>query len=353
MGLVPHPGPGHELAEAMRRRARTFRLARLAVLAFVVLWFLLPYEIRAWIPVWMPFLAALGLELNFFVGGWLQARQGRGHAAAGRDRGPQPRDLADFGGDQWRDAIAVDVGGEQHWVPAEGLTDEEIHDRIADYYRDPETARAEAAAPAVVAPRPGHPLRRYLVEGLVAIALVGVVGYWAVRPHGWDAVSTADRARAEAVFSRAASTIAGHPAKVGCDTSGDYVGYTRDADGLAFVGGRQAYLTPAICDTLYQLRFKERVQSFPRTARAIAVLAHEAQHLRGVTDEGLANCYGFQSGVGVGVALGLDEGEAREMMREQLATNVSDSAGNDAYLVPAGCRNGGEYDLRPGDGAFP
>jgi hypothetical protein len=271
---------------------------------------------------------------------------------AGRDRGPQARDLADFGGDHWRDAIAVDVGGEQHWVPAEGLTDEEIHDRIVDVYRDPEAARAEAAAPAVVARR-DHALRRHLVEAVVAVLVVGAIGFWAARPHGWDAVSSADRARAEAVFSRQASAIAGHDAKVGCDTSGAYVGLTRDADGLAYVGGEQAYLTPSICDTLYQLRFKHRVQSFSKTARAIAVLAHESQHLRGVADEGLANCYGFQSGVGLGVALGLSEGKARDMMREQLATNASDSTGHDAYLVPPGCRNGGEHDLRPADGAFP
>jgi len=351
MGFAPMPGT---VADAMRRRARTFRLARLCVLALVVLWFFLPYDVRVWIPVWLPFLAALGLELNFFLGGWWQARQAGLHAPPGeRDRGPQARDLADFGGEEWRDAVAIDVGGHRHWVPVDGLTEEEIQERILDYYRDPESARAAAAAPAVVAPRPGNSLRRYLVEAVIAVAIVGVIAFWAARPHGWDAVSTADRARAEAVFSKEASTIAGHRATIGCDTSGEYVGYVHEADGLAFVGGRQAYLTPSICDTLYQLRFKDRVQSFSKTARAIAVLAHEAQHLRGVSDEGLANCFGFQTGVGLGVSLGLSEGEARSMMREQLATNASDSAGNDRYLVPPGCRNGGAYDLRPADGSFP
>ena len=40
-------------------------------------------------------------------------------------------------------------------------------------------------------------------------------------------------------------------------------------------------------------------------------------------------------------------------MREQLATNPSDAAGDTRYLVPPGCRNGGEYDLHPGSAAFP
>jgi hypothetical protein len=191
-----------------------------------------------------------------------------------------------------------------------------------------------------------------VVEALVAVAVVGAILLYAARPHGWSAVSTENRARAEALFSREAARVAGHPAQVRCDTSGRYVGYVRDADGLAYVGGRRAYLTPGICDTLYQLAFKHRVQSFPRTARALAVLGHEAQHLRGVADEGLANCYGFQSGVRIGVALGLSEGRARAMMREQLATNPSD-ASDPRYLVPAGCRGGGAYDLTPSTPGFP
>jgi len=152
---------------------------------------------------------------------------------------------------------------------------------------------------------------------------------------------------------REASLIAGHPAQVTCDDSGQQVGYVQDADGVAEVGGRQAYLIPEICNTLYQLAFKHRVQSFARTARAIAVLGHESQHLKGVRNEGLANCYGFQSGVELGVNLGLSESRARAMMREQLATNASDSGTNSQYRVPSRCRNDGPYDLSPGTTAFP
>jgi hypothetical protein len=51
--------------------------------------------------------------------------------------------------------------------------------------------------------------------------------------------------------------------------------------------------------------------------------------------------------------LGLSESRARHMMREQLATNASDSRADSRYLVPPGCRNGGEYDLHPGSSRFP
>ena len=80
----------------------------------------------------------------------------------------------------------------------------------------------------------------------------------------------ARRARSRAIPPRSRAT-----------TKGEFVGFVQDADGLAEVGGDQAFLTPEICDTLYQLAIKHRVQSFSRTARAIAVLAHESWHLRG------------------------------------------------------------------------
>ena len=84
-----------DFSSAVDRRARLHRRARLVVLAAVVGYFFLPYEVQAVIPVWLLFVAALGLEVEFFVGGWLQARQGV--APGPVDRGPQPRDLEELG----------------------------------------------------------------------------------------------------------------------------------------------------------------------------------------------------------------------------------------------------------------
>lgn len=353
MSLAELPGPGRDRSFAVRRRARAVRRVRLAVLALVIAYFFLPYDIRVWIPAWLPFLAAVWLEVQFFVGGYLQGRRGIVPVAAGTDRGPQPHDLAELGGEHWREATTVELAGVRHFVPTEGLSEEEAQERVEAYLQDPDAVLA-AAEPYTAPPKQARLLdRRYVIEALATIALVAGILFYASRPHGWSAVSEADRARAEAVFSREAAKIAGHPALIRCDTSGDYVGFLQDADGLAFVGGKRAYLTPSICDTLYQLAFKHRTHSFPRTARAIAVLAHEAWHLQGVSDEGLANCYGFQSGVRIGTELGLSESTARAMMREQLATNISDAASTPEYLVPEGCRNGGVYDLEPGSESFP
>jgi hypothetical protein len=349
---LPGPAPGNPLD--FRRRTRIVRLLRLALLAFVVAYFFMPYEVHYWIPAWIPFIVAVYLEAQFFLGGWLQGRRSAAYAPVGSDHGPQPRDLADFGGEDWRETTTIVLGGERHYVPIGGLTDEEVDERVEAYVRDPDALRAARRPYRRPAERTRRLLdRRSLLEALAMLAVVGGILYWAVRPHGWSAVSAENQARAEALFSREAAKIAGHPAVVRCDMRGDYVGFLQDADGLAFVGGRRAYLTPSICDTLYQLAFKHRTQSFPRTARALAVLAHEAWHLQGVGDEGLTNCYAFQSGVQLGVDLGLSEGTARSMMRQQLATNASDAASAPEYLVPEGCRDGGEHDLDPGSSAFP
>ena len=116
---------------------------------------------------------------------------------------------------------------------------------------------------------------------------------------------------------------------------------------------RNAYLTPEICYRLYRLKYKGDEGPFSQTARAIAVLAHEAWHLHGETDEGVTNCYAFQSGVALGRRLGLSEGTAARMMRQQLADNATYGRSAPEYLVPRECRNGGSLDLAPGNSRFP
>ena len=135
----------------------------------------------------------------------------------------------------------------------------------------------------------------------VVAALAFILSCW-FRDGGWDGLDADDRAKTEARLSAEAGRIAGHEAVVHCDARGEAVGIVQHADGIAEVGGRNAYLTPDICYRLYRLAFKDDEGAFSQTARAIAVLAHEAWHLRGETDEGVTNCYAFQSGVALGRA---------------------------------------------------
>ena len=290
---------------------------RVALAVFVVAWILGPYELRSAIPVWVAFLIALGLELNFFVGGLARA------PAPAPDRGPQEIDRELYG---------------YVYDPAE---DDEPAEEDEEEPEEPYRERREL----------WPPVRRFLV-GLGVIAALALVFWFVESRTGWDALEVETRAEAVALFSEEASRVAGKPVRIRCDESGEYVGAVQHADGVAAVGGDLAYLTPERCLDLYRLAFEDEVRG-SQTGRALAVLGHETWHLRGVRDEGTTECYGLQSGVELGRRLGLSEDTARQLMRQQLAENAGRGGATAEYLVPPECRNGDRLDLNPHSTAFP
>jgi hypothetical protein len=315
---------------------------RVALAVFVLAWIFGPYSLRATVPIWLPFLIALGLELQFFLG--LRLPTG------GRDRPdrlPQAVDRERWGYDEGADdLLLVRRDGEELWVPYSGEAGEELEELIAQEREQVEQRR--------LAPPPPT-RRRPLGQLLAGVALVGVLAavVWVIDSRsGWKGVDDDARAEAGARFSAEASRIVGREVAIRCDESGDFVGAVQHADGVAEVGGRLAYLAPARCLDLYRLAFEGEV-SFSQTARSIAVLAHEAWHLRGIRDEGTTECYALQSGVELGRRLGLSEGTARQMMRQQLAENRLHGGTSSEYRVPPECRDGGSLDLRPSASAFP
>jgi hypothetical protein len=294
---------------------------RLAGVAFLVAWFLVD-ALRDGIPAWIPFGVLVALEAGFVA----RALRERDAPRAKRGRPPQQVDVDEFGGEGWREPMLVEIEGQDVWIPA----DVEEQERPA-----------------------ARPRRRWSpLEGFAVLAVAAVGLFLLLDEGGWDDLSSEEQARTEALLSREAGRVAGHPVRVGCDAEGRAVGIVQHADGIAEVGGTNALLTPEICFRLHRLAEGDE-GPFAQTARAIAVLAHEAWHLEGVGDEGVANCYAFQSGVELGRRLGLSEGTAARMMRQQLAENTIQAQGAPAYLVPSECRNGGELDLDPGSARFP
>jgi hypothetical protein len=319
---------------------------RLALVAFVLAWILGPDELRSTVPIWLPFLIALGLEVNFLVGAF------RPYRPQSPDRKPQSVDRERYGyaGDA-DEFLLVHAGDEELWIPYSGETDEELDDLIAEAREGKDLEPDEAAPASWARPSLGLRLRRFLVGFGVILGLAVLV--WFVESRtGWNALAGETRAAAVARFSDEASRIAGKPVTIRCDESRDYVGAVQHADGVATVGGDRAYLTPERCHDLYRLAFEGEITS-SQTARAVAVLAHEAWHLRGVDDEGTTECYALQSGVELGQRLGLSEGTARQMMRQQLTENRLHGAESFEYVVPSECRERGGLDLTPGDGRFP
>jgi hypothetical protein len=266
----------------------------------VLAWILGPGELRSAVPIWVVFLIALGLELQFFLGALRPAPSGP------PDRGPQAVDLERYG-----------------YAPASA----------------PERRSSWA------------PVRR-LLAGLGVIGALALLVWVVDERTGWDALDADTRAEAGARFSEEASRIAGKPVTIRCDEGGDYVGAVQHADGVAAVGGSLAFITPQRCLDLYRLAFEGEVTG-SQTGRALAVLAHEAWHLQGVADEGTTECYALQAGVEIGRRLGLPEGTARQLMRQQLAENELRTRGSPEYLVPPDCRDGGRLDLHPQDARFP
>jgi hypothetical protein len=285
---------------------------RVALAVFVVAWIFGVHDLRSTIPVWVAFVVALGLELNFFLGALTRPPGPR------PDRGPQPIDRERYGYLGWPEEDEGD-----------GEEDEELWEE-------------ESRWPAV---------RRFL-WGVGIIAALAFTFWFVDSRTGWDSLSTETRAEAQERFSAEASRIAGKPVRIRCDESGEYVGAVQHSDGVAQVGGDLAYLTPERCLDLYRLAFEDDVTG-SQTARAIAVLAHEAWHLRGEGNEGTTECYALQSGVELGRRLGLDEEEARRLMAQQLAENSGRGIATAEYRVPPECRDGGTLDLDPGSSRFP
>lgn len=283
-------------------------LWRLLLVGFAVA-YLASGTLQLWVPPLLPFLAAAVVEAQFFVSGVRSARE-----TAVPDRGPQARDLADFG---WADE-----------TPSE----------------EPSTH-----PPAVQRPRA---VRRRLVQLAVVLVLLSGLFLLDRSRASWQKLPAHDRAATLAILDREAAKIAGRPAQVMCDVSGRHVGYVQDADGLAEVGGHRMWLTSGICYRLAKVRHLTAGTELA-AGHAVAVFAHEAWHLHGVTNEGLANCYAYQSGVSVGRELGLSEGTARRLMHQQLADNPADFADARAYVVPSGCHSGGAFDLKLDGTHFP
>jgi hypothetical protein len=319
---------------------------RVALAVFVVAWLFGPYALRSAVPVWIAFLVALGLELQFFLGALRPPTRQRA------DRGPQPVDRELYGYDEdAEELLLVRNGAEDLWVSYSGEQGEEL-EALIDAARE-RPSELPVAAPVVLPERRSlWPPLRSLATGIGLIGVLAFVFWYVDSRSGWDGLDGDTRVAAVERFSSEASRIASKPVSIRCDESGDFVGAVQHADGVAAVGGDLAFLTPERCLGLYRLAFDGEVRG-SQTGRAIAVLAHEAWHLRGVRDEGTTECYALQTGVELGRRLGLSEGEARQLMRQQLTENELHAGASTAYLVPPECRNGGRLDLHPGRDAFP
>jgi len=85
------------------------------------------------------------------------------------------------------------------------------------------------------------------------------------------------------------------------------------------------------------------------TVYALLVLAHEAYHTAGVTDEAAANCYALQGMAWTALELGAPRDEAELLARAMEELEPKQGSG----YATAECRSGARLDLHPGTPEFP
>jgi hypothetical protein len=312
-----------------------WRWVQVALVVFVLAWIFGPESLRNAVPILLVFLVAVGLEVQFLVSALRAAPEGR------PDRRPQEIDRERYGFERDpEDIVIVDDGESELWLAVTEDQDDDLVDGELEGEPYEPAARSRLVA-----------LRRFAI-GLGVIAAFGAAVWYIESRTGWDSLGGDTQAAAVARFSEEASRIADKPVSIRCDEARDYVGAVQHADGVAIVGGDLAILTPEICHDLYRLAFEDE-NNGSRTGRAVAVLAHEAWHLRGVADEATTECYALQSGVELGRRLGVSEDTARQLMRQQLTENALRGAGSLEYRVTSECKDGERLDLDLRDTEFP
>jgi hypothetical protein len=176
-----------------------------------------------------------------------------------------------------------------------------------------------------------------------------------------------DVSRIEPLYSELVSEIAGRRVEVRCWSEADWRDRSDEvaawSDHKTRPGGWSAYvswdeeranLSPAVCRSLGQWAYGKR---WPEDrwegyyfAWSVKVLAHEAQHLRGIESEAEADCYGLQAMPAVARGLGLDAERGR-FLAEYAWGYIYPRVRDDYWS--AECRDGGDLDLRPSSPVWP
>ena len=176
-----------------------------------------------------------------------------------------------------------------------------------------------------------------------------------------------EASRIEPLYTRIAGELAGHDVEVRCWSETDWAdrsdevaewthGQLRPGDWTAYVSWDhdRANLSPAICRTLgrwaYERQWPDDRWEVFDFAWSVKVLAHEAQHLRGIDNEAKADCYGLQHMTVVGRGLGLGE-EAARSVTEYAWLYIYPRARGEYWS--AECRDGGELDLHRDSSIWP
>ena len=164
-------------------------------------------------------------------------------------------------------------------------------------------------------------------------------------------------------LSSIASELARRHVVVHCEGAGDNLtGVDGESGRTMFIDGQPAdetFLLVGICERLHSYSQLTKTGadcplpcdgSTLETAWSLNALAHESYHLAGVRNEARTECYALQAIDFVAQRLGASAEQARQLAQFAFAELPARMPAE--YTAPE-CHNGGEYDLRPGDPAWP
>jgi hypothetical protein len=199
---------------------------------------------------------------------------------------------------------------------------------------------------------------------VIAAAIVLVLG-------GWGFVARQDRVRNQNRLAAIASQISGRQVSVHCpgmlaraltdDAYETESGSVRfDAEGMPSNETKLAKRTCSELDAIAEGRRATQLACAGRSvscgddvqlvAHSVDVIAHESYHLKGITSEGITECFSLQKLAWTAMQLGATEDQARGLARLQFETNYTQMP--EQYRA-SGCSEGGALDLHPDDPRFP
>jgi hypothetical protein len=173
------------------------------------------------------------------------------------------------------------------------------------------------------------------------------------------------KSHVDATFGRAATKIIGKRITVRCFDRHDWLAAIHEMSaysngkwnlhvkGFAPVDSRHVNLAPEECAALEKLAYgrdRPHGQAQLDVAVAVHVLAHESGHAAGIDDEAEAECYSVQRVALAAETLGVERPYARAL--QDVYWRVGYPQNLPTYKSRE-CRNGGRFDLRPRNPAFP
>ena len=150
-------------------------------------------------------------------------------------------------------------------------------------------------------------------------------------------------------LERVASRIAGRNVRIRCGERREWTAVGEDVLGFAVVGGDLSTLAPTVCARLEAMERGERPLDLLMSGAALVTVAHESEHLHGIANEAVAECYGIQRATIVASALGI----GREYAAAALRAYWNAYPDRPSAYRSADCHDGGALDLRPATTAWP